>query len=1052
MIGSVIRISIRHRLVVILAVIPLLLWGIWSAWRAPMDAIPDLSDHQVIVWAEWPGRSPDVIANQVTRILSANLQGMAHVQTVRSVTSYGLAVFYVIFDDNLSISDERAIVVDRLLQIHEQLPEQVNPRIGPDGTGVGQVFWYTLQSDNMNLGELRALQDWQIRPQLSNLAGVAEVASVGGFEKEYQVDLDPLSLYAYNLSVPDVEEAVHAANHETGGNVLSEGGAESQIRSRGYLDGISAITQIPIKSKNSVSPVLLGDVAHVQLGGASRRGILDLNGEGEAVGGIVVMRAGENARTVIAQVKQRITEIEKTLPAQVHILVSYDRSQLIDRTILTLVYTLVEETALVILVHVLFLAHLRSVLIVTLPLPVAVFSAFIVMRIMGITSDAMSLGGIAIAIGVLVDSGIVIAESVIRRAEQYGEHYESRIFTITLRAAAQIGRPILYAMIIIVVAFMPVFALHGAEGRMYTPLAITKTICVLCAAILAITLVPALCTYLVRGHIVREEDNHVMQLLVRIYRPALDWSLSHKRILLSGAASIFVVAIVVGLNTGTGFMPMLDEGDLLYMPVSAPSLSVDEAREALIEQDKILRDYPEVESVLGKAGRADTVTDPAPLSMFETIIRLKPHEQWRPKMTTVQIVNELNRRLQYAGFINGWTMPIINRINMLSTGVRSDVGVKIYGADQDQLDRLASKAAALLHEVPGAVDVAYEQNLGANYLDIQPDRDAAARYGVRIEDIGAVIETALGGKEVTSIPVQFGRNRVRVRMSRDWRQDVDKISRIPIHTGMGSRLVQLGEVTTIRRSSGASEIKSDDGQLRTVVYFNVRGHDALGVVRNAQHLLHDKLMLPPGYRLAWSGEYEHYQQAYQTLALVIPLSLVVAYLLLFALYRSAQEAAHILLAIPFALSGGMIAVRLFHYQYSIAVWIGMIALFGTALQTAVIMVTYLRDAVDQVQQRDGILTRKNLREAVIDGALLRLRPKIMTVSTIVASLLPLYFSHRTGVEVMRPLAAPVIGGMVSSLIHVLLITPVLFLWIRERELDKLASGLLSTHNEVLDHA
>jgi Cu(I)/Ag(I) efflux system membrane protein CusA/SilA len=1069
MINRLISACLRNRFLTVLGSLVVLLWGVWALLSTPVDAIPDLSDNQIIVYTMWEGRSPKIIEDQVTYPLATNLQGLPHVRAVRSTTMFGASMIYVIFEDSVDLYWARSRVLERLNQVADRLPKGVTPVLGPDGTGVGHVYWYVLKSDRHDLGQLRAIQDWYLRYPLQAVPGVAEVASIGGFVKEYQVDLDPVKLLAYRVPVGAVTAAVSRSNREAGGNVIEGNAMEYQVRGRGYLRGKEDVEDIVVGTTLAGTPIQVKNLGVVQVGGQSRRGLLDENGQGEVVGGIVVMRYGENAKAVIDRVKRKLGELSPGLPEGVRIASAYDRSELIQEAVDTLKHALVEEILLVTLAHIVFLWHFRSILIVTAPLPLAILVSFIFMHYVGLNSNIMSLGGIAIAIGVLVDAGIVMTENVIRHAEQHGEGYERDILSITERAAHLVGRPIFYAMAIIILAFVPVFALIGTEGKMFHPLAFTKTFAMVGSTIIAVTLVPVLCSFLVRGKLHREEDNRTMKALMGVYRPALSWALDNRKKTVAVAALLFAVAAGMATRIGKEFMPPLNEGSLLFMPVTLPNVSITEAKRLVTVQDAVIRDTPEVEYVLGKVGRAETSTDPSPVSMFETIILLKPRDQWRPGMTQEKLIGELNARLQIPGVGNGWTMPIINRINMLSTGVRTDLGVKIYGDDLDRLSELAVRAGEILKTVPGAVDVVAERNLGGNYLDIEPDREAAARYGLNVDDINDVIETVLGGATVTSTVEGRERFPVRVRFLWDYRQDIDAIRRVPIPRGSvagsgagtapagggggmaggtgsprasgmapapGGAQVPLGQVAKISYAPGPAMISAENSFLRSVVFLNVRGRDMGRFVDEAKEVLEKNLKLPAGYFIEWSGQYENQIRAKKTLQLVVPLVLLIIFVMLVMVYHSVKEALHVVLAVPFALTGGVYLLYALGYNFSVAVWVGFIALFGTAVQTGVVMVIYLEEAVERARQRFGRLTRETLRDAVVEGALLRLRPKVMTVSTVVAGLLPLFWSTRTGSEVMKPLATPVLGGMVSSLLHVLVVTPVIFLWLRERELAR----------------
>ena len=1087
MISRVISACLKNRSLTILCAFLLLGFGCLALVRTPVDAIPDLSDNQLIVYTMWEGRSPTIIEDQVTCPLANNLRGLPHVRSVRSSTMFGASMIYLIFEDRADLNLARTRVLERLSQMANRLPKGVTPVLGPDGTGVGHVYWYVVKSNHHNLAELRAIQDWYLRSSLETVPGVAEVASVGGFVKQYQIDLDPVKLFAYRVPVQAVVRAVSMSNSDVGGDVVENNSAEYQVRGSGYLRGTEDIENIVVATSVSGVPVCVKNLGVVQVGGGSRRGLLDENGEGEVVGGIVVMRSGENAKAVITRVKSKLADLKQGLPEGISLVTAYDRSDLIDRAIDTLKHALLEEILLVTLVHILFLWHFRSILIVTAPLPLAVLFSFIGMYYTGINSNIMSLGGIAIAIGVLVDAGIVMTENVIRHASQHGPGYEKDILKITERAAHQVGRPIFFAMAIIILAFVPVFALTGMEGKMFHPLASTKTFAMIGSSILAVTLVPVLCSLLIRGRLQREEENRLMNTLMNAYKPVLSWALSHRRWTITTAALLFVIALFLASRIGKEFMPPLNEGSLLFMPVTQPNISINEAKRLAMIQDRIIKATPEVEYVLGKVGRADTATDPSPLSMFETIILLKPQEKWRPGMTTEKLVGELNAKLQIPGVVNGWTMPIINRINMLSTGVRTDLGLKIYGNDQKSLSELSIHAAELIKQIPGAADVAAERTQAGDYLEIEVDREAAARYGLNVETINETVETALGGMVATNTIEGRERFPVRVRLLRDQRQEIESIRRIqipresfisrqipvsatavayqpgessrgmsaaamvsssaypavdPVSMGNGTGgQVQLGQVARISYSPGPSMINAENSFLRSVVFLNVRGRDMGRFVDEAKESLEKNLKLPAGYFLEWSGQYENQIRAKKTLQLVVPLVLLIIFVLLVMVYRSVKEALHVILAVPFALTGGVYLLYFTGYNFSVAVWVGFIALFGTAVQTGVVMVIYLEEAVERVTKRDSRLTRENLHEAVMAGALLRLRPKLMTVSTIVVGLIPIFWSSRTGVEVMKPLATPVLGGMVSSLLHVLIVTPVIFSWMRERELARLEESV-----------
>jgi Cu(I)/Ag(I) efflux system membrane protein CusA/SilA len=1047
MIHRLIEISLRNRGLIIVLYLGLALWGYWALVHTPIDAIPDLSENQVIVFTDWTGRSPQEVEDQVTYPLVTNLQGLAGVRVVRASSAFGFSMINVIFEDNIDLYFARTRVLERLNLVTKQLPEGVVPTLGPDATGVGQVFWYTLESDQMNPRDLRTLQDWFVRYQLNSVPGVAEVASVGGYVQQYQIDVDPNKLRAYNIPLSTIVQSVQRSNNNVGGNVVEQAGQWAVVRGIGLIQSTDDVANIVIGSANGTA-IYVRNVADVKLGNAFRTGVLDKNGK-EAVGGVVIARYGVNTLDVIQSVKQRIEAIKSGLPPGVQIVPFYDRTQLIERATHTLKRALIEELILVTLAHILFLAHFRSILIVTLPLPLAVLTSFLFMYYMGISSNLMSLAGIAIAIGVLVDAGIVVTENAFRFLEKRKVDPKDRkkVFETVRDSTKLVGRPVFFSMAIIILAFVPVFSLTGQEGKLFHPLAFTKTFAMFGATIMALTLVPVLCTYLLGGKFHSEQSNPVMRLLQAIYRPALLLALRHRLITVSIALLLFTGAIILATGIGKEFMPPLNEGDVMYMPVTDPAISVDEALRILSKQDEILKTFPEVEMAVGKAGRADTSTDPAPVNMNETIVHLKPLEQWRAGMTREKLISEMNEKLTMPGVTNIWTQPIQNRIDMLSTGIRSQVGIKIFGNDIKTLEELSRRTAEVLLQVPGAKDVYAEQISGAPYIDIHINRPAAARYGIDVGAIEDVIEKGIGETNLT-VTIE-GRRRfpVRVRYAPQYRSSAAALAEIPIASPSGAS-IPLAQLAEIRTVEGPTMISSENGLLRGTVLLNVRGRDVGSFVDEAKPKLANLVQLPPGYYMDWSGQYENQQRARQRLMIVIPIVLVIIFGLLYLTYNSVLEAAHVLLAVPFALTGGVYLLWALGYNFSVAVWVGFIALFGTAVQTGVVMVIYLEEAVERKRQEVGVLTRKTLMEAVTEGALLRLRPKVMTVSTVVAGLLPIMWSTSAGSEVMKPLATPVLGGMVSSLLHVLIVTPVIFFWLRERQLNK--QGVARANEDIGD--
>jgi Cu(I)/Ag(I) efflux system membrane protein CusA/SilA len=1052
MTSAVIAWCLKNRFLILIIYLATTLLGIWAMFRTPIDAIPDLSENQVIVFTEWTGRSAQEVEDQVTYPLSTALQGLAGVKTVRAQSAFGFSMLTVIFEDRIDVYFARARVLERLNSLPFKLPEGITPSLGPDATGLGWIYQYYLDDTSarqngqaLDLGELRAVQDWLVRYQLNSVPGVAEVASLGGYVRQYQVDVDPAKLRAYKITLNQVSQAVAGGNRNVGGGVIEQGGREFTLRGLALVHSLEDLRSLAVGYANN-QPIRLQDVATVSLGPENRRGVLDKDGR-EVVGGVVVMRYGESTTDVLRRVKTKVQEIQSALPPGVEIKPFYDRSGLIDRAIHTLQITLTEEIILVTLAHIIFLFHFRSILIVTVPLPLSILISFILMKQFGITSNIMSLSGIAIAIGVLVDAGIVMTEAVMREARHAQEgkipglRYPEDLTQIVQRAAALVARPIFFSMAIIILAFIPVFALTGQEGKLFHPLAFTKTFAMAASTLLAMTLVPVLCSFFVRGAIHDENDNVVMKFLLGLYLPVLKWALNHRAAVLGTALALLAGAIFLATQLGREFMPPLNERALLFMPTTLPSASVPEIKRVMAAQDKILASFPEVESAVGKLGRAETATDPAPTSMLETTITLKPTEEWREGTTLESLKAEMLREMQkFPGFVPAFLQPIENRVLMLSTGIRTQIGVKIFGDNLETLERIAREVEKAMQNIPGVADLYAERVTGAPYLEIAVRREDAARYGVAISEITEVIETALGGK-VLSTTIE-GRRRfpIRVRYARELRDSPEAL-RNALVPSMTGEPVPLAKVTDIRVTSGPAMISSENGLLRVYVQANVLDRDLGGFVEEAKKIVARDVKLPPGYYLSWSGQYENQIRAKRTLQLVFPLVILIIFVLLYLTYNSFSEAAHVLLAVPFALTGGIFLQWLLGYNFSVAVWVGYIALFGTAVQTGVVMVVYLEEAVKRKREEKGDdFSTADLAEAVVEGAALRLRPKVMTVATVVASLLvvmlPIFSGERTGVEIMRPIAVPVIGGMVSSLLHILIVTPVIFLALREHELRK----------------
>lgn len=1069
MIRRIIGLCIDNPLMVLVALILSLAGGVWAVKNTPLDAIPDLSANQVIVMTEWPGRGPQVIEDQVTYPLSTNLQGIAHVEAVRASSTFGYSMVQVIFDDNIDNYWARSRVLEKLNAAQSFLPDGVSPTLGPDGTGVGHVFWYVLQpsKDNpLDLAELRELQDYYVRYQLQSVRGVSEVASVGGFVKEYQIDLVPSKLEAYGVSTRDVVEAVQASNADTGGKILEQSDIEYFVRGQGYVQSLEDIENIVIRNDERGNPITIDQLGVVQYGTELRRGILDENGDGEVVGGVVVMRNGANAREVIDRVKDRIEDIRHGLPEGVEITSAYDRSELIDASVQTLTRSLTEEAIVVSLIILLFLFHARSSLIVLLTLPSAVLIAFIFMKMLGISSNIMSLGGIAIAVGVIVDAAIVMVENAYQKLANRGTDEaiknlgpispEERI-QIIKDACKQVGPALFFSMLIIITSFAPVFLLTGQEGKLFTPLAWTKTLTMVSASILAITLVPVLMVLLLRGKLRTEDKNPISRWSIGVYTPILRRALLHPKSVLIGVGLLLVATIplLTGLSLpikgqktalieplGSEFMPDLDEGDLLYMPVTLPNISMSEAKRLMQVTDKIIAEHPEVEYVLGKVGRADTATDPAPPSMLETTIRLKPRSEWRKGITKDDIVAELDQQLQIPGVSNGWTQPIINRINMLATGIHTDLGLKIVGNDLETLGEIAIEAEQILREIPGATDLYAERTTDGYYLNITPNRATLARHGLRIDDVNHIIETAIGGSAISTRVDGRSRFPIRVRYAQDYRNSIEEIGKVLVTTPDGAQ-IPLDDLADLSFDTGPPTIESEDGQLQSTVILNVRGRDMGGFIQEAKDALEEKLELPAGYTYNWSGQYENQQRAKDRLTLLIPLALIVIFLFLYLTFKSIPDALTVMLSVPFALVGGFWLLYAMNLNVSVAVSVGFIALFGLAVETGVVMLLYLNEALqerivarartqglspDELQPQDiqTLLDADDVHTAALHGAALRLRPKLMTAATTLVGLTPLLWATGTGSDFIRPIAVPMVGGMLSSLVLVLFVIPIIF--------------------------
>ncbi len=1027
MIARLIEGSARNPVLVVLCVLMLGAWGGWAVLQVPLDAIPDLSDVQVIIYTEWQGRSPTLMEDQVTYPIVTSLLAGPKVKRVRGVSEYGVSYVYVIFEDRTDLYWARSRVLEYLQKLTGKLPSGVTPTLGPDATGVGWVYQYALvdESGTHDLAQLRSLQDWYLRYQLESVPGVAEVSAIGGFVKQYQIEVDPNTLAAYRLPIKTIIEAVRNSNAEVSGRVLEMAGTEYVIRGRGYLRSVEDIELIPVGTDGRGTPILIRDIAHVHIGPDQRRGIAELDGKGQTVGGIVIMRAGENALAVIERIKARLEEIIPALPHGVRIIPTYDRSDLIHRAIAVLREKLVEESVIVSLVAVVFLFHLRSAFVAILILPVAVLLAFIPMAYLKITSNIMSLGGIAIAIGAMVDAAIVMVENAHKRLEQAPT--ADRIDTI-IGAAKEVGRPLFFSLLVIAVSFLPIFALEAQEGRLFTPLAYTKTFAMLSATALSVTLAPVLMVLLIRGRIRAETKNPLSRLLVLMYRPILSGALRVRWLTLALAMAAVGLTVPVFMRLGTEFMPPLNEGTILYMPTTVPGISIPEAAKVLQVQDQLLTTFPEVERVFGKMGKAPTATDPAFVGMAEITVSLKPETQWRPGMTWDRLLDEMDAKLRIPGFPNIWWMPIQTRTEMVTTGVRSPVGIKVLGPDLKTIERLGLEIEQVLASVPGTKSAFAERLNEGYYLDVIINRREAARYGLTVGDVQAVITTAIGGDTVTTTVEGRERYPVNVRYKRELRDDPDRLKRVLIPTPAGAQ-IPLGSIAEVVITQGPTSIADEGGALTGLVSVAVSGRDLGGYVQEAQRAVRDRVTLPAGYRLVWAGQYEHLVRADERLKLVVPVTLVLILLLLYLNFRSLAKSLIVLLSVPFAAIGAIWYLAYLDYDLSIAVWVGIIALAGVAAETGVVMLLYLDEAYERRVREGRMPTVHDLRDAIMEGAVQRVRPKMMTVAAIIGGLLPIMWTTGTGADVMKRIAAPMIGGMVSSTILTLLVIPVLYaLW------------------------
>ena len=1050
MLSRIIDLCARNRFLVFAVVLILTLAGIWSLRHVPLDALPDISDVQVIVHTSWAGQPPDIIEDQVTYPIVTSLLAAPHVKAVRAQTMLGDSYVFVVFEDGTDLYWARSRVVEYLQQIGGRLPAGVVPSIGPDATGAGWVFEYAIvdKSGTHSLADLRSLQDWHLRYALETVPGVAEVASIGGFVRQYQVRLDPNKLLAYGIPLSVVIDRVKASTNEVGGRVLDLSGTQYMIRGLGYLRSTGDLENVAVGSKNG-APVLLRDLGSVGFGPDIREGVAEWNGEGETVGGIVVMRQGMNALKVIGGVKQKFRELAPSLPPGVQIVSGYDRSGLINDSIATLQLDLLEEAAIVSLVILVFLFHFRSALIVILALPIAVLVSFIPIYFLGITSNIMSLGGLVLAIGVLVDAAIVMVENGYRHLSERQKNNPAPVSRserreILIGAAKQVGPALFFSLLIIVVSFLPVFLLEAQEGRMFRPLAWTKTLAVGSSSILAITLVPVLMVLLIRGRLRPEGANPISRITQALYLPVLRFCLRHRVLTIAINLAFLLATLPIAFKLGSQFMPPLFEGSALYMPTSLPGISIEQARTLLRKQDLLLRSFPEVQSVFGSVGRSDSATDNAPLDMFDTVLMLKPREQWRPGMTYDKLIQEMDAKVQFPGISNSWTSPVEGRLDMELTGVKTPLGIKIQGPSVDEIERLAGEIENLLATMPQQRSVFAERISQGFYVNVEVNREEAARYGLSIEDVQTAVSSGIGGRNIAENIEGRERYPINVRYEQDFRDSLDRMRAVLIGTPSGAQ-IPLGQVANISFSRGPAMIRDEDGQLTGYIYINLKDTNYGAFVDAANRLLHSKVALPANYAWSWSGEYQFEQHARQRLKLILPVVFALIFLLLYMVFHSVVEVAVLIFPTIYAMTGGLLMQWLLGYNFSVAVWVGYIALFGIAVETGVVMVVYLHESLERRLRAGEIHTDADIGSAVIEGAVQRLRPKLMTVCAVLASLVPILWESGVGSDVMKPIAAPIVGGMITSTIHVLILVPVFFVMMKERALR---TGKLEAKNEV----
>ena len=1027
MIEKIIELSIKNKFLVILMTLFIMAAGIYAMFRIPLDAIPDLSDVQVIIFTEYPGQAPQVVEDQVTYPLTTAMLSVPFAKTVRGYSFFGLSFVYIIFEDGTDLYWARSRVLEYLNFVAGRLPQGVTPSLGPDATGVGWVYEYILESDRHDLSQLRSIQDWFLRYELASVPGVSEVASIGGYVKQYQIVVDPNKLRAYNISLQKIKMAVQRSNKDVGGKLIEMGETEFMVRGLGYIKGAEDLNNIPLGVGKRGTPILLRNVATIKIGPELRRGIADYNGIGEVVGGVIIMRYGENALQVIENVKKRLEQLKSGLPEGVRIKSVYDRSGLILRAVDNLKWTLIEESVIVALVCIVFLLHFRSAFVGIFTLPMGVLISVIIMERQGINANIMSLGGIAIAVGAMVDAAIVMIENAHKHIEHEGgkkPHWE-----LITDAAKEVGPALFFSLLIIAVSFLPVFTLEAQEGRLFKPLAFTKTYAMMGSALLAVTIVPVMMGYLIRGKIRPEHKNPVNRFLVWIYHPVIKLVLKAKILVILLAVGVLAVSYIPWKRMGSEFMPPLNEGDLLYMPTTLPGISVTKAKELLQQTDRIIATFPEVHHVFGKVGRAETATDPAPLSMLETTIMLKPESEWREEMTMEKLVRELDNAIQFPGLTNAWTMPIKTRIDMLSTGIKTPVGIKLMGEDLQVLSDLGVKIEAVMREVPGTLSVYSERVTGGNFLDYHIKRKEAARYGLTVGDVQDIIMSAIGGMNITQTVEGLERYPVNLRYGSELRDTPEKLRRIlvPAPTGAQVPITQLADIRIIK---GPPVIKSENARNNAWIYIDITGIDVGTYVKKAQQVVRDKVKLPPGYSLIWSGQYEYMVRAQKRLMIVVPMTLVIIFLLLYFNFKNVTESLIVMLSVPFSLTGGLWLMYLLNYNMSVAVGVGFIALAGVAAETGVVMLIYLDLSYNDFKARYGKkFNRKHLYESIEEGAALRVRPKMMTVVAIMAGLMPIMWSHGAGSQVMKRIAAPMVGGMVSATLLTLIVVPAIYgLW------------------------